>query len=135
MLPVGVQQRIVTITHADLTEATNNTAETENIGIALPTGARVIGCDAYLTTQFTGGSLSAVTMSVGIAGATTALMNVLDVYGSTAGASYAAGTSAAARPRGLFSAGQLIATFSPDSGHALLAATAGSVTVTVDFTV
>jgi len=135
MLPVGVQQRVVTITHADLTQASNNTAETENIGIALPTGARVVGCDVYLTTQFTGGSVSVCTLGVGIAGEVNALINAFDALGSTAAASYAAGASAATRPRGLFSAGQLIATFAPDSGHALLALTAGSVTINVDFVV
>lgn len=134
-VPVGVQRRVVTITHADLTTAANGTAEAENVGIALPAGARVIGCDVLLTTQFTGGAASAVTLSVGAAGATTALINAFDAFGSTAGAAYAAGASAATRPRGVFSSTQLIATFTPDAGHALLGLTAGSVTITVDFVV
>lgn len=134
-LPLGIQQRVVTITHADLTTATNGTAETENVGIVLPAGARVLGVDVLLTTQFTGGSASAVTLSVGVSGATTSLINAFDAYGSTAGASYAAGASAATRPRGLYSAAQIIATFTPDGAHNAAGLTAGSVTITVDFTV
>jgi hypothetical protein len=134
-LPVGVNQRTVTITHADLTEATNNTAETENIGIALPAGASVISAEVYLTTQFTGGSASAVTLSVGIAGATTSLINVLDVLGSTAAAYYIVGGSAATRARGTYSSAQLIATFAPDASHNLNALTAGSATINVIYAV
>jgi hypothetical protein len=134
-LAVGVGRRTITVGEADLTTATNGTAQTINVGPALPTGARVVGCDVTLATQLTGGSATAVTLSVGISGAATALINAFDALGSTAGASYAAGASAATRPRGSYSAAQIIATFTPDSGHALSGLTAGSVTIDIDYVV
>jgi hypothetical protein len=134
-LPVGVNQRVITITDADLTTATNGTAQTINVGTALPTGAHVLNAELYLTTQFTGGSASAVTLSVGISGATTSLINAFDAFGSTASAYYLAGASTAARPRGNYSASQIIATFTPDAGHTLAGLTAGSVTIDVLYAV
>lgn len=134
-LPVGVNQRIITITDADLTTATNGTAQTVNIGGALPVGAQVLNTEVYLTTQFTGGSASAVTLSVGISGAATSLINAFDAFGSTVGAYYLAGASTATRPRGNYSEAQLLATFTPDAGHTVAGLTAGSVTIDVLFAV
>lgn len=135
LIPTGAKKRVLTITHADLTEATNNTAQAINVGAALPTGANVLFSQAYLTTQFTGGSVSTCTMSLGIATAATALINALNVLGGTASAWYLVGGGTATRDKGNYSAAQIIATFTPDSGHALAALTAGSVTVEVFYTV
>lgn len=134
-LPVGVNKRVAIITHAELTTATNGTAEVENIGPVLPTGANVLFTQVYLTTQFTGGAASAVTLSVGIAGAATALINAFDAFGGTAGAWYTAGANAATRPQGDYSAKQIIATFTPDAGHSAAGLTAGSATIETYYTV
>lgn len=135
MIPSGVKKRVLTITHADLTEDTNNTAQTIDVGAALPAGANVLYAQAYLTTRFTGGSVSACTLSIGTATEATGLLNALDVLGGTASAWYAAGASAASRAHGNYSSAQIIATFTPDSGHNLAALTAGSVTVEVLYAV
>ncbi len=135
MIPSGVKKRVLTITHADLTEDTNNTAQAINVGAALPAGANVLFAQAYLTTQFTGGSVSTCTMSLGISGATTALMNALNVLGGTAAAWYSVGGGTATRPYGNFSEAQVLATFTPDASHNLAALTAGSVTVEVLYAV
>jgi hypothetical protein len=134
-LTVGIGQRTVTVGHADLTESVNNTAQTINIGPALPAGAVVLNCEVFLSTRFTGGSVSVCNLSVGTATEATALLNVYDALGGTTGAYYIVGASASARARGTFSASQLIATFAPDSGHALLALTAGSLIVNVLYAV
>lgn len=134
-IPAGIKKRVLTITHTDLTEATANTAQAVNVGAALPAGANVLYAQAYLTTQFTGGSVSTCTMSLGITGATTALMNALNVLGGTASAWYSVGGGTATRPYGNYDGKQIIATFTPDSSHALDALTAGSVTVEVLFAV
>jgi len=130
-----VQKLTATILETALTDAVNGEAETENVGSALPTNAVVLAAEIYLTTQFTGGSVSAVTVDVGIAGETEALVKDFDALGSTAAAFYASGASAATRPRGNFSAGQIIATFTPDGSHALASLTAGSLTVNVYYVV
>lgn len=129
-----LQTRTVTITHADLTTVANNTAETENVGAVLPAGARVVGVDVQLTTQFTGGGATAVVMDVGVAGAIESLIKDFDAFGSVAaGAYYSSGAGTATRPRGNYTGAQIIATFAPDAAHNLNDLTAGSVTITVDF--
>ncbi len=128
-----IQTRTATITHADLTSAVNGNPEIENIGALLPAGARIVGMDVLLTTQFTGGAVAAVTMDVGLAADPTALMATFNALGSAAPASYALGGAAATRPRGDFGGLQLIATFTPDGANHLEDLTAGEVTITVDF--
>jgi hypothetical protein len=127
-------KRTVTITHADLTEATNNTAQAINIGATLPANARITGVDMRALTVFTGGSVSAVTCDVGTSGDVDALIDGADLQ-TTAVDGGPATMPQGIRPNKTFvtAAAQLIATFYPDPGHALLALTAGSVVIDVSF--
>jgi hypothetical protein len=136
LLAGAVGNRGLQITHADLTDAVNGEAQSINIGAALPTNAYVIGKpDLLLATQFTGGSASAVVLDIGIAGELEALVKDFDAFGSTAATHYCAGASAGTRDNGYFSAGQLLATFTPDGSHTLDGLTAGDITIVVPYVV
>ena len=76
---------LLTITHADLTEATNNTAQAINIGATLPANARITGVDMRALTVFTGGSVSAVTCDVGTSGDVDALIDGADLQTTAVG--------------------------------------------------
>lgn len=134
-IPQGIQKRTAVITHAELTEAANNTAQAVNVGIALPTGANVLFGNTYLATQFTGGSVATCVMGVGTATEPNGILNAVNVLSGTASAWYSAGGTAATRAHGDYSAKQLVATFTPDASHALAALTAGSITVEVVYAV
>lgn len=125
-------KRTVTIGHADLTEASNNTSQAINIGATLPANARIVSVDMRALTVFTGGSVSAVTCDVGTSGDVDALVDGADLQ-TTAVDGGPATMPQGVRPNKTFVSGgaQLLATFYPDSGHALLALTAGSVTIDV----
>lgn len=127
-----VQTHSQQVTHADLTEDGNGTLQEINLSTALPTGARIVGVDVLLTTQFTGGSVASVTVDVGTTGAEE-LIKDFDALGSTAGAYYDRGAGAATRVRGNFSEAQLVIGFTPDGSHALADLTAGDLTVAVDY--
>lgn len=130
--PGRIYSRSVTVGHADLTESTNNTAQAINIGAILPTDAVVVCHDVYVTTVFSGGSASAVTVDIGGTDAD-AIVDGMDIFtGAAAGA--LTGT-AGVHPKGKFSAQQLKATFLTDSGHNLAGLTAGALTINVFFAV
>src|SRR5258708_521859 len=123
-----VFKKTVTIGEALLTQAVNGTAQAINIGTALPANAVVVGHEVNIATLFSGGGATAVKLDVG----GTDVQGVVkqqDVFtGATTGkTSLRTGNS----PQGTVSAQQLVATFTPDAGHTLLALTAGSLTVTV----
>lgn len=124
-------KKTVTVGHADLTEAVNNTSQAINIGSSLPSNARIVGVDMRTLTPFTGGSVSAVTCDVGTSGDVDALIDGADLQTSAVDGGPAT-MPKGIRPNKTFAAGgQLIATFYPDSGHALDALTAGSVVIDV----
>lgn len=125
-----LQKKTVTIGQADLTDAVNGEAQAINIDTALPANAIVVAALITLTTQFTGGSASAVAMDIGWSGATEAVVKDFDAFGATAGAEYTQGATSVHQPV-VGNAKQLIATFTPDGGHTLLALTAGALTIDV----
>lgn len=132
-LDVGkIQKRTVTIGHADLTDAVNGEAQAINIGAVLPANARIIGRELTGLTEFSGGSVSAVTLSIGGTDAD-GIVAAQDVF-TGAGVVAKQGTSGV-NPNGNLGGQQLRATFTPDAGHALEALTAGAVTITVLFAV
>jgi hypothetical protein len=118
------------ITHADLTEAVAGTAQDIALG-SLPAGAVLVSEPAVkLTTQFTGGSASAVGMTVGTAAAPTLVMTSFDAFGATASGLFVRGTRGAQQQ--VPSGGQaIVARFTPDGAHTLLALTAGDLVVEV----
>lgn len=130
--PGKIYSRSKTIGHADLTEATNNTAQAINIGLPLPTGAVVVAHDVNVATVFSGGSASAVTLDIGGTD-TDAIVDGMDVF--TGAATGDLTGTLGVHPRGKFSAQQLKATFLTDASHNLNALTAGSLTVNVWFTI
>jgi hypothetical protein len=125
-----IQKRTVTVGHADLTTAANNTAQVVNIGDVLPTNAVVLGHDVYVTTVFSGSGASAVTIDIGGTDAD-AIVDGMDIF--TGAATGALTGTAGVHPNGKFSAQQLTATFLTDAGHALLGLDAGALTITVWF--
>lgn len=126
-----VQKRTVTVGEADLTNAVNGSPQAINIGAVLPASARILGCELTANTQFTGGSVASVTLSVGGTG-TTDVVNAADVLGGGTGSRH--GTFGP-NPNGNLGGQQLVATFTPDGAHALSALTAGATTITVFYTV
>lgn len=125
---IGVVKRTVTIGHADLTDAVAGEAQVINIGAVLPANAVVLAHEVNVATLFSGGSVSAVKLDVGGTDAD-AIVSQMDLF--TGAATGALSPRTGVHAQGKFSAEQLIATFTPDGGHTLLALTAGSVTITV----
>lgn len=116
----------VTLTHADLVDAVSGEAETVNIGGVLPAGAYLIGADVEVTTLFSGGSISAMKMSVGFTNYPGAIATNHDVFtGAATGHMVPTGAAAPNAPVG---GKQLFATFNP-TGDSNSNATAGSVTL------
>lgn len=129
---VGVVKRTVTVGHADLTNAVNGTAQSINIGATLPANARIAYADVRALTPFTGGSASAVTLTVGSSGDLDAIVASSDVFA----AAVDGGPSTLVRgirPNKMFVTigAQLLATFTPDGGAALLGLSAGSIVIDV----
>ena len=126
-----IQKKTVQITHADLTEAVNGTAQSIAIGTALPAGAMVLGTKVTVATLFSGGAASAVALDVGFgsAGNLETLIKDMDVF--TGAATGVRQGSLGTAPTGAYSAQELLATFTPDGGHSLLNLTAGDATIDV----
>jgi hypothetical protein len=129
---IALQKRTVTVTDVTLTDAVAGEAQVVAIGAALPANAIVLAHEVLVTTLFSGGSVSAVKLDIGGTVAA-AIVSQMDVFTGAATGSLSPRTGAHAQ--GKFSAQQLNATFTPDGGHTLAALTAGSVTITVWFSV
>ena len=129
---IALGKRTVQITHADLTDAVAGEAQVINIGAVLPANAVVLGHEVLVTTLFSGGSVSAVALEIGGTDAD-AIVDAMDVFTGAATGSLSPRTGVHAQ--GKFSAQQLTATFTPDGAHALLALTAGDITITVWYSV
>jgi len=128
-------RRVVTIDHADLTNAVNGTAQAISIGSALPAGAVVQGFEVSIATLFSGGGATSVKLDVGgtvaTGGVVTSIVNQLDVF--TGAATGRLWPVTGSRPLGRYPSQQLVATFTPDGAHTLLGLTAGALTVAVWF--
>jgi len=129
---VGVVKRTVTVGHADLTNAVNGTAQSINIGATLPANARIAYVDAHDLTPFTGGSASAVTLTIGSSGDLDAIIASADVLAAAVDGGPSTFTKGI-RPNKLFATigAQLLATFTPDGSHTLDGLTAGSIIIDV----
>ncbi len=127
----GFQSRVrkltKTVVEADLTAATNALAQTVTIGL-LPAGSTVLAVAFKLRTQFTGGSASAVGVTIGdTTGGVGRYGTAIDAFGGTAGTNFIKPTTP-----GLFAGSYAVddtitAIFTPDAGHTLLALTAGAI--------
>lgn len=126
---IGAVKRTVTVGHGDLTELVNGTAMAFNIGAVCPANSRVLTVSAY-GTELTGGGVVSVALDVGTAGDPNAIVAAADVLAAFVDGE-ASTLPAGIAPNKKIGAAQLIATFTPDGGHALNDLTAGSVTIDV----
>lgn len=124
------------ITHADLTAASNGLLQDVLLG-RLPPGAVLTGYAVKITTYFTGGSASAVTMAIGTGespGDPDMILDELNVFDTTTTGTWIKGTAGVlVAPAPL--EGLIYAEFDADAGHTLLALTAGVIDVEVYFNV
>jgi len=125
-------KKTVRIQHSDLTDAVNGHAQVVNIGTILPANAVILAHEVNIATLFSGGSVSAVKLDVG-ATDPDAIISQMDVF--TGAETGALAPRTGVHPQGKFSAQQLVATFTPDGGHTLLALTAGDLTITIWYAV
>lgn len=123
-----LRKLVKTIVEADLTAAVNGTAQNIALG-TLPEGAILNPVpNIKLTTQFTGGSASAVGLTIGTAAGPTLIATSFDIFGATASGLFVPMTAGAQRV--VPSGGQtIVAAITPDAGHTLLALTAGSCSI------
>jgi hypothetical protein len=121
-------KRIVrTILEAELTAA----AATQQLALAtIPAGHMVLGVDIALTTPFTGGALSAVTMSIGTAAVPTLIVNAANVL-AAAVVGKASTRPLGAAPQAYFPAAQALVAEFAGTGANVNAATAGALTITI----
>jgi hypothetical protein len=128
----GYVKRTVVVGHADLTNAVNGSPDTINIGAVCPANSRVMAASIY-GTPLTGGAVASVACDIGTAGDIDAVIDGADVLSAFVDG------EASTRPLGIapnkkVGAAQLIATFTPDGAHALVALDAGSITIDVFIT-
>jgi hypothetical protein len=116
-----------TITHVDLTEAVNGTAQDIALG-TFPPGTRLIGRASKLVAYFTGGAASAVNVTIGWATTPNSIMTALNVFDTSALATWLQGTNGV-EPAGDIGGRALIARFTPDAGHSLLNLDAGELVI------
>lgn len=86
LLPIQWHRK--TITTADLDAAgTSDTVDvsTDDDGAELPDGSYVLGAGVKVRTPFSGGSVSALTVSLGDSGDPDELLTASDVYGASSG--------------------------------------------------
>ncbi len=124
------------ITHADLTAAVNGDAQDILLG-ALPPGAVYLGYSFKITTFFTGGAASAVTMALGsgAAGDPDQLVTATNVFDTTTTAAWIKATAGVLVEPAPLPSTSIYAQFDVDAGHTLLALTAGSLEVEIYYAV
>jgi hypothetical protein len=118
-----VAKATATIGFAQLTAAADTMTLTP-AGFLLPAGARVIAREMNIATEFTGGGLTTMTVSVGDGVSADDIINAQDVFGTSG---LIAGT-AGANPQPLYATQTQVNVLFTGSGHVSLA-TAGSVTI------
>lgn len=134
---IPATKREVSVVFGDLSAGSSNGASVSiNIGAVLPANARILSYNVELTTPFTGGSASAVTIDIGTSGDADAIADGVDVFAAAVDGN-ASSAPAGIAPFKHFTAGgaQLLAKFTPDGGHKLSELTAGACKVTVLYTV
>jgi hypothetical protein len=122
-----VKKLTVNVTDADLTAAA--TTQTLPIG-ALPAGAQILGYRIGLTTPFTGGTASAVTVDIGDAGDVDAIADGCDVFAAAVDGEASALTDGIA-PNKLFAASTTLNMVVNSTGDDVDNLTAGDMDVEV----
>jgi hypothetical protein len=130
------QKASVTVAFGALAAGNSNgLAVSANLGAALPANARILGAALRLTTPFTGGGATAVTVDIGTAGDPIAIVAAADaLHAAVDGMAFT--QPAGKAPNKFFAtSAQLLARFTPDGSHTLLGLTAGSITIDVLYSV
>lgn len=130
---IGLQKRTVTVTHATLTDDVDGEAQTVNVGAVLPANAIILASEVTIATPFSGGGVSAVKMDLGGTDIDAIIKQLELVTDQPTETERQAAVGI--KPQGTYSAQQLVATFTSDGGHDVEDLTAGSVTITVWFSV
>lgn len=78
----GVHVKVVKLTFADFT-----TGPAASIKAVLPADSTILLMNSWKKTDFSGGSVSAVTLSIGVTGAATQFVNAVDVLTPVTGTS------------------------------------------------
>jgi len=127
-----VRKITTTIGHADLTAAA--TTQAIAASSALPPGAQILGVNMRDYTPFTGGSISAVALDVGVTGGDVdAIVDGADVFAAAVDGQVASVTAGIA-PFKRFAAATTLA-FLFTASHNVSTATAGAVTIDVLYNV
>jgi hypothetical protein len=131
------QKATATIPYTALAAGTTNGgAVSVNIGSLLPANARILSVALRLATPFTGGGATAVSLTVGSSGDLAAIVSAANVLAAAVNGQASTMALGKAPFMDFVTAGaQLLATFTPDGSHTLLALTAGSITVDVLYSV
>lgn len=117
--------KVETLTFADLTDS--DTQQSIDLTGALPAGAIIVGAFLDVTATFTGGTISAMTIDLGVkSGVTDSLLNAADVFTATGRIGTPVGVSMA----GFYGAVTLAIIFDSTGGN-LDTATTGSVEINI----
>jgi hypothetical protein len=128
----GVYKLAATIGHADLDAAA--TTQTKNVGSALPANARILGTNVKLGTAFSGGTVSALVMTLGSSGDADALIASSNLFDAAVDGLASTKTAGLAPNKHFAASTQLTALFTA-TGDNLVNLTAGAVTIEVLYTI
>ncbi len=117
---------------AFLAESDDGDSVNVNVGTALPAGAVLLGARYEILTPFVGAGLATLTMMVGFDTDTNGAIEAVDILGDAAAVYDGVEGTAIGGPAG---GKQLLANFDPDNAAGLDELTAGSVKITVLYTV
>lgn len=134
----GIRTVRFTITYKDLQLTSGSGAKSITIAdqnnptnsFTLPAGSKIMGVVVKQSVAFSGGSLSAMTVSLGVSGATTRFTSAYDIFAAVADTTL--------QETAMFKSGQgstisaLLATFTP-TGDTCASCTAGSVDITITY--
>lgn len=129
-LSTAMPMKTISISYKDLQATSGSGAKTISTGFTIPAGGKILGVYQKTKTVFAGGSLSALTCSVGKSGTATHFTATYDVM--------AAVTDTNVQETALFKSGQasalaVTAHLTP-TGDNCSAATAGEVEITILYT-
>jgi len=128
----AIYKKTVTVAFDDFTATADGADEDINVGTALPAGAMLLASKYEITTPFVGAGVATLTMKVGFSGDTDGVTEAVDILGDAAAEYRGTPGTAMGGPAG---SKQLVANFDPDNAGGLDELTAGSVTITVLYTV
>lgn len=125
-LGAGIRFRRLTVTYRDLALISGSGAKPVTL-MSCPLGGMILGVRIKHSTAFAGGSISALTVSVGKTGSVTYFTSTQDIFAAVADTTL---LETALFKHGQLTALDLIATFTP-TGDTVAACTAGVVNIDI----